>query len=808
MLSEELAQLVVHRSVVCQEKEQEKQKAKEEEKQKAMVKEERMQQQLKDLQETLQKMEEKALKLEETQEEIKKEKEKPLSQDKKDIAKEEAQARLEIKLEREIKERLKAKKVKEERNPNLNPTSNPNSTTPDAMRNQYYRGPGESRRVQNAGGYGGGDGDDPSDSSDDEERGELNSDREYDREGDEDEDDENENYGGNTHNYVDEAAEEEEAEAAGNFIKRNIIKSRFNQADYITPKCLKTKKISSALDYFASKEALTRNDLNNVNGAYGKSKKKPQYSLRVAPWFEKKYKSIMKDIGMPNAADEEMIVWFLAWREARKDGEWHSDDVRLQISNGYDQLIETKFQQLKNLLDGAPVLKGRAHAKKLTPQDVRKWMQKGRVYCLRRAIYWKTFHKFMVTSHTLHPEIKEAVDRRISTNTFSTEGAWTISVYIESIILEMLDPEESFDEMEDRLVEKHVRALHKEESTTQLRAELEDDALQLSYVDPAYILGKKKGKGFMNEVSRKDKMQGIRQRLLVSILKTADYYVDLNEMYSYRDPSTIVEKEEERQVIFDLAKLMKTKKARQLKNAEAQVYSTQPKHRNLQEKAMQMKITQLESQQQQLVHKLKEKLGGTPKPRKDPKGVGLNIPSSGFKHPCHKCESKPGTDRERKEECNQSHHCRIHDGETMCTKSPACRLRTEKVKELRKFKEKSIPKKASKATINQIMEFTEEDIKMMPADRPCTRGEHCLQETGGTHSRVCRAQMAEIEAVLGDGPDLTKPGALRQELEEQEDWNLNRKEEWNIPQNSNSYDIDYILSLEDGGQEQGEDTDN
>jgi hypothetical protein len=106
------------------------------------------------------------------------------------------------------------------------------------------------------------------------------------------------------------------------------------------------------------------------------------------------------------------------------------------------------------------------------------------------------------------------------------------------------------------------------------------------------------------------------------------------------------------------------------------------------------------------------------------------------------------------------------------------------------------------------MEFTEEDIKMMPADRPCTRGEHCLQETGGTHSRVCRAQMAEIEAVLGDGPDWTKPGALRQELEEQENWNLNRKEEWNIPQNSNSYDIDYILSLEDGGQEQGEDTDN
>ena len=308
------------------------------------------------------------------------------------------------------------------------------------------------------------------------------------------------------------------------------------------------------------------------------------------------------------------------------------------------------------------------------------------------------------------------------------------------------DPEESFDEMEDRLVEKHVRALHKEESTTQLRAELEDDAVQLSYVDPAYILGKKKGKGYMNETTRKDKMQGIRQRLLIRILKTADYYVDLNERYAIRYPSTIVEKVEERSVISDLAKLLKTKKARQLKDAESKVYSMQPKHRNPQEKAMQMKITQLENQQLQLVHKLREKLGEKPNPRKDPRGIGLEIPSSGFKHPCHKCESKPGTDKEKKDLCTQNNHCRHHDGETMCTKSQACRLRTEKEKTLKKFKAQSIPPKASRAAVDEIMRFTDEDIQMMPPpNRPCTKGEQCLQQTGGTHSRVCRAQMAEME---------------------------------------------------------------
>ena len=61
--------------------------------------------------------------------------------------------------------------------------------------------------------------------------------------------------------------------------------------------------------------------------------------------------------------------------------------------------------------------------------------------------------------------------------------------------------------------------------------------------------------------------------------------------------------------------------------------------------------------------------------------------------------------------------------------------------------------------------------------------------------------MAEMEAILGNETDLTKPGAARQMLEEQEDWNLNRKEEWNIDQSSNSYDYDYIQSLCGPGEE-------
>ena len=112
----------------------------------------------------------------------------------------------------------------------------------------------------------------------------------------------------------------------------------------------------------------------------------------------------------------------------------------------------------------------------------------------------------------------------------------------------------------------------------------------------------------------------------------------------------------------------------------------------------------------------------------------------------------------------------------MCTKAATCRIRTEKVKALMTFRERKIPDKASRATVNRLMEFTEEELQEIPADRPCLRGEHCLQQTGGTHSRVCRTQMAEIEAQLGQGPDPAAPG--RESVEEQQEFNLDPDNEF------------------------------
>ena len=138
----------------------------------------------------------------------------------------------------------------------------------------------------------------------------------------------------------------------------------------------------------------------------------------------------------------------------------------------------------------------------------------------------------------------------------------------------------------------------------------------------------------------------------------------------------------------------------------------------------------------------------------------------------------------------------------MCTKSRTCRLRTEKVKALMAFKKATIPAKASKATINQIMTFTDEDLQQIPPDRPCTRGENCLQQTGGVHSQVCRTQMAEIESLLGQMPDPARPG--REEIEEQERYNLDPMNRFaHEHQSRHSYDYDYGQGQEDQWRDDG-----
>ena len=664
--------------------------------------------------------------------------------------------------------------------PQQRPNSKPANT--GTSKNPYYKGGTNGNRERDADGNGGGDGDDSSDDSDEDE---YNSDDEdgdarFNRNDSEDEEDD-----GNTNR-----PDEEDVDTKENTTKRNIVQLNFNQAKYITPQCLKRPKIAKLLEYFAGKEALTRNDLRNVNGAHGTKNKKPQYSLKVAPWYEIKYLKIFQELGYPKAADDDFVEWFDAFIEARKDGEWLDDDARLQISNGYNQLMQSDTRRLKTLMEQAPKLKNKAHPDKITPQDVKKWMARGRVYCIKNQIYWKTLAKFMITEYTIHPRIKDQLDLRMNTRTFREDSAWTISVYIERIINEMLEPEESFGEREDRIVDKHVRALQKEESATMLRAELESDAHQLTYLDPSYLKTKRQGNGYIHEGIAKLKMQGIKQRLLVSILKTADYYTDLSVMYNSRKKSSTVEEEEDRDVINDLTKILKNKKDRKERDAETQVYRTKehPQRTTASERALHMRIAELEKDKLLLEQRSKGQQGANkdsflgagkdpPKANRKNVGVGLKVPYSDYKNPCSKCEKvKDKTNKEKKALCAANHHCWYHDGEYMCTKSAPCRIRTEKVKALIKYRKERMPPEASRATVSRLLEFTEEEIKEIPADRPCLIGEHCLQQTGGTHSLVCRTQMAEIEAENGEGPHPATPGKVT--VEEQQEFNLDLNNEF------------------------------
>ena len=133
----------------------------------------------------------------------------------------------------------------------------------------------------------------------------------------------------------------------------------------------------------------------------------------------------------------------------------------------------------------------------------------------------------------------------------------------------------------------------------------------------------------------------------------------------------------------------------------------------------------------------------------------------------------------------------------MCTKAAACRIRTEKVKALIKYREERMPPEASRATVSRLMEFTEEEIQEIPADRPCLIGEHCLQQTGGTHSLVCRTQMAEIEAENGEGPHPATPGKVT--VEEQQEFNLDLNNEFApyVVRHCYEYEKDYGYDQED-----------
>ena len=98
---------------------------------------------------------------------------------------------------------------------------------------------------------------------------------------------------------------------------------------------------------------------------------------------------------------------------------------------------------------------GKCEVSRISPQDVKNWMNAGRRFCLDRGIYWKSFSRFIITKHTLHPSILEGVRKKIQDKAADSEATWNITTYIEKIIIEMMPKEERYEVMKKNL-SKHT----------------------------------------------------------------------------------------------------------------------------------------------------------------------------------------------------------------------------------------------------------------------------------------------------------------------------------------------------------------
>ena len=66
--------------------------------------------------------------------------------------------------------------------------------------------------------------------------------------------------------------------------------------------------------------------------------------------------------------------------------------------------------------------------------------------------------------------------------TLEALSAWSISTYIEKVILDLLHREDKFEVIQARMVDRHVQELKGDHGSVRyLRSQLEEDAVQLTY---------------------------------------------------------------------------------------------------------------------------------------------------------------------------------------------------------------------------------------------------------------------------------------------------------------------------------------
>ena len=88
------------------------------------------------------------------------------------------------------------------------------------------------------------------------------------------------------------------------------------------------------------------------------------------------------------------------------------------------------------------------------------------------------FNKYCITARTVHPDIVTALHRKLSENTEHIDTISTLSTLTKKVIVALLPDEETFNKLEEEIIETHVQHITgPNASLNYRRQELENNAL-------------------------------------------------------------------------------------------------------------------------------------------------------------------------------------------------------------------------------------------------------------------------------------------------------------------------------------------
>ena len=174
---------------------------------------------------------------------------------------------------------------------------------------------------------------------------------------------------------------------------------------------------------------------------------------------------------------------------------------------------------------------------------VKHWVREGRRYCLKKGVHWTIFSRYLVTKHAMHQDLHAALKNRMSDKLLQAETAWTLSTFIEKILLEQLPQEVRYDISQDQMIANHVERLIWEHADIRyLCQHLDDNALSLTWTHPYYVESKEVNGVFVGPKEQMKVTNMIKKSMLVTIVTLAGFRQRLNQNYNHRTKRTELEK--------------------------------------------------------------------------------------------------------------------------------------------------------------------------------------------------------------------------------------------------------------------------